>query len=265
MVHRRLKRVPLYEGDDKVIFEGPEPGTLVHHFKDEASFSDRKGVIQGKGVLNNRISEMLMSKLGEMGIPTHFVRRLNMREQLVKALDMLPLKVVVRNYAAGKIVSHLDIEEGSRLPRTIVEFHRTLPSGESTFLSEDHITAFGWASPQEIEEMIAISYRVNDFLTGLFFGIGVRLIDFRLEFGRFYADLGDDARLVIAGEITPDNCRLWDLKSNEKMDKDRFRHDLGNECGGYQEISRRLGLWGHEIMSPIPQNQDNDEKKIAVL
>ena len=248
MVQRRLRRVPLYEGDDKVIFEGPEPGTLVHHFKDEAVFSNRRSVIQGKGVLNNRISELIMAKLSEMGIPTHFVRRLNMREQVVRALDMLPLRVVVRNYAAGSLVSRLDLEEGGRLPRTIVEFYRGTDENESSLVSEDHISAFGWASPPEIEEMVGLSYRVNDFLTGLFFGIGIRLVDFKLSFGRFYTDIGDDARLVIADEITPDNCRLWDLKSNKKMDKDRFRENLGDEGAGYQEIARRLGLWGHQMM-----------------
>ena len=251
MVQRHIRRVPIYEGEDKVVFEGPEPGTLVQHFKDESTSVDRKSIIQGKGVLNNRISELIMTKLGDLGIPTHFVRRLNMREQVIKALDVLPVKILVRNVATGNLVSRLGIEEGTKLPRAIVEFYFKEGSGEDALVSDEHMTAFGWAMPHEIDEMMTLSFRVNDFLTGLFFGIGVRLVDFKLEFGRLYGDLGEESRLVIADEITPDSCRLWDLKSNEKMDKDRFRFNLGNESAGYQEIARRLGIWGHEIGKKI--------------
>ncbi len=251
MIQRPLRRIPLYENEDKFVFEGPEPGTFIQHFKDETTTVDRKSVIQGKGVLNNRISELLMTQLEELGIATHFVRRLNMREQVVKALDIIPLKVVIRNASAGSFVKRFGLEEGIRLPRAIVEFYHKEEGQEKVLVSDEHMTTFGWASPSEIEEMMTISYRVNDFLTGLFFGIGIRLIDFRLGFGRIYGEFGDDARLVIADEITPDSCRLWDLKSNQRMDKDRFKLNLGNENAGYQEVARRLGVWGHDIEKNI--------------
>lgn len=246
MTHRTLRRVPLYEGEDKLVFEGPEPGTFIQHFKDETAHADRKSVIQGKGVLNNRISELIMTQLGELGIPTHFVRRLNMREQVVKALEIVPVAAVVRSVATESLTLRFGIEEGTKLPRSIVELYYKENDHEGTLVSDEHITTFGWASPNEIEEMMALSYRINDFLTGLFFGIGIRLVEFKLEFGRLYGENGEDSRLVIADEITPDSCRLWDLKSNEKMDKDRFRYNLGNESSGYQEIARRLGVWGHD-------------------
>lgn len=247
MVQRTVRRIPLYENEDKFVFEGPEPGTLVQHFKDETTDAGRKSVIQGKGVLNNRISELLMTQLGTLGVPTHFMRRLNMREQVVKALDIIPLKILVRNISTGSLVKRFGIEEGTKLPRPIVEFYYKERFQEKVLVTDEHMTAFGWASPSEIEEMMALSYRVNDFLTGLFFGIGIRLVDFRLEFGRLYGESNEETRLVIADEITPDSCRLWDLKSNEKMDRDRFRLNLGNEGSGYQEVARRLGVWGHDV------------------
>ncbi|MBS0185913.1 MAG: phosphoribosylaminoimidazolesuccinocarboxamide synthase [Proteobacteria bacterium] len=251
MTQRTLRRIPLYESEEKFIFEGPEPGTFIQHFKDEMTAVDRKGIIQGKGVLNNRISELLMTQLEELGISTHFVRCLNMREQVVKALDLIPLKIVVRNVSAGSFVKRFGLDEGIRLPRTIVEFYHKDENQDKVLVSEEHITAFGWATPSEIEEMMTIAYRVNDFLTGLFFGIGIRLVDFRLEFGRLYGEFGEDIRLVISDEITPDSCRLWDLNSNQPMDKDRFKLNLGNESAGYQEVARRLGVWGHDIEKNI--------------
>ena len=249
MIQRTLRRIPLYEGNDKVVFEGPEPGTLIQHFKDETTSHDRTGVIQGKGVFNNRISELIMTQLEGLGISTHFVRRLNMREQVIRALDVLPIKTIIRCVATDDFAKRFGIEEGVKLPRALVEFYFKGPEGD-VFVSEEHMMTFGWASSSEIEEMMAISYRVNDFLTGLFFGVSIRLVEFNLEFGRLYGEMGEESRLVIADEITPDNCRLWDLKSNEKMDKDRFRFNLGNESAGYQEIARRLGVWGHDIERP---------------
>jgi phosphoribosylaminoimidazole-succinocarboxamide synthase len=236
------RRRQIYEGTAKVLFEGPEPGTLVQHFKDEASaFNNQKrGVITGKGVLNNRISEFLMLKLAAIGIPTHLVRRLNMRDQLVHEVEMIPVGVVVRNVAAGSLSRRLGIPEGTALPRSIIEyFYLKSGLGDPT-VSEEHITAFGWASTRDLDEIRLIALRVNDFLTGLFLGINIQLVDFRLEFGRLYGD--DDVRIVIADEISPDNCRLWDLRTKEKMDKDRFREDLGRVEEGYQEVARRLGI-----------------------
>ena len=236
------RRRKIYEGKAKVLFEGPEPGTLVQHFKDDATaFNNQKhGIITGKGVLNNRISEYLMLRLAEVGIPTHFMRRLNMREQLVHEVEIIPVEVVVRNIAAGSICKRFGLEEGSALPRSIVEYYYKSDDLGDPLISEEHITAFGWASPPEIDDMLSLSLRINDFLTGLFLGIGLRLVDFKLEYGRLYQD--DQVRVVLADEITPDSCRLWDTVTNEKMDKDRFRRDLGGVAEAYQEVARRLGI-----------------------
>ncbi len=236
------RRKQIYEGKAKVLFEGPEPGTLVQYFKDDATAfnNQKKGTITGKGVLNNRISEYLMMRLAEIGIPTHFVRRLNMREQLVKQVQIIPVEVVIRNVVAGSLAKRFGIEEGSPLPRSIVEYYYKKDELGDPMVSEEHITAFGWASTQDLDDIMQLSLRVNDFLTGLFLGIGIRLIDFKLEFGRLYE--GDEMRIVLADEISPDNCRLWDSKTNEKLDKDRFRRDLGKVEEAYQEVARRLGI-----------------------
>ncbi len=236
------RRRQVYEGKAKVLFEGPEPGTLVQYFKDDATAfnNKKKGTITGKGVLNNRISEYLMTRLGEVGIPTHFVRRLNMREQLIKEVEIIPLEVVVRNVAAGSLATRLGVAEGTNLPRSIVEFYYKNDELGDPLVSEEHITCFGWASPQEIDEIMHLALRINDFLTGLFLGIGIRLVDFKLEFGRWWQ--GDEMRIILADEISPDSARLWDFKTNEKMDKDRFRRDLGNVAEAYQEVARRLGI-----------------------
>jgi phosphoribosylaminoimidazole-succinocarboxamide synthase len=236
------RRRQLYEGKAKILFEGPEPGTLVQYFKDDATAfnAQKRGVITGKGVLNNRISEYLMQRLGEIGIPTHFIRRLNMREQLVREVEIIPLEVVVRNVAAGSLATRLGIQEGTRLPRSIIEYYYKNDQLQDPLVSEEHITAFGWASTHDLDDMVQLALRVNDFLTGLFLGVGITLVDFKLEFGRLYEN--DEMRIVLADEISPDNCRLWDIKTGEKMDKDRFRRDLGKVEEGYQEVARRLGI-----------------------
>lgn len=236
------RRRQIYEGKAKVLFEGPEPGTIVQYFKDDATAfnNQKKGTITGKGVLNNRISEFLMTKLNEIGVPTHFVRRLNMREQLVREVEIIPIKIVIRNIAAASFAKRLGLAEGTPLPRSIVEYYHKSKELGDPMVSEEHITAFGWATTQDLDDMMQMSLRVNDFLTGLFLGAQIRLVDFRLEFGRLYQN--DDMRLVLADEISPDNCRLWDLKTNEKMDKDRFRQDLGRVEEAYQEVARRLGI-----------------------
>ena len=236
------RRRQIYEGKAKVLFEGPEPGTLVQYFKDDASAfnNQKKGTITGKGVLNNRISEYLMVKLSEVGVPTHFVRRLNMREQLVREVEIIPIEVVVRNIAAGSFAKRFGLSEGTQLPRSIIEYYYKNDALENPLVSEEHITAFGWANTQDIDDILQMTLRVNDFLSGLFLGIGIKLVDFKLEFGRLYEN--DEMRIVLADEISPDNCRLWDLKTNEKMDKDRWRQDLGRVEEAYQEVARRLGI-----------------------
>jgi len=236
------RRRQIFEGKAKVIFEGPEPGTLVQHFKDDASdFNTNKtGTITGKGVINNRISEHLMMKLSDIGIPTHFMRRLNMREQLVREVEIIPLEVVVCNIVAGSLVKRFGLSEGTPLPRSIVEYYYKSSELGDPMVNEEHITAFGWASPQELDEMMSLTLRINDFMSGLFLGVGIRLVDFRLEFGRLWED--DQMRIVLADEISPDNCRFWDTKTDEKMDKDRFREDMGGVKEAYQEVARRLGI-----------------------
>ena len=236
------KRRRIYEGKAKILYEGPEPGTLVQFFKDDTTaFNNAKhDVIEGKGVLNNRISEHIFLKLAEIGIPTHFIRSLNMREQLVREVEIIPVEVVIRNVAAGAIVKRLGLDEGTHLPRSIVEYYYKNDELGDPMISEEHITAFGWASPQELDEVMSMALRVNDFMCGMFAAIGIRLVDFKLEFGRLWE--GETMRIVLADEISPDGCRLWDIASNDKMDKDRFRQDLGGLMDAYQEVARRLGI-----------------------
>jgi phosphoribosylaminoimidazole-succinocarboxamide synthase len=237
------RRRRIYEGKAKILFEGPEPGTLVQYFKDDATAfnSTKTGTITGKGVLNNRISEYLMVKLGEIGVPTHFVRRLNMREQLVREVEIIPIEVAVRNAAAGSLAKRFNLTEGMQLPRSIVEYYYKANELDDPLVSEEHITAFGWATPQDLDDMLALALRINDFLSGLFLGVNLKLVDFRVEFGRLYEENGD-MRVVLADEISPDSCRLWDIETNKKLDKDRFRHDLGGVEEAYQEVARRLGI-----------------------
>ncbi|XSG82804.1 MAG: phosphoribosylaminoimidazolesuccinocarboxamide synthase [Methyloligella sp. ZOD6] len=244
------RRRRIYEGKAKILYEGPEPGTLIQHFKDDATaFNNQKhDKIEGKGVLNNRISEYLFQRLGDIGVPTHFIKRMNMREQLVREVEIIPVEVVVRNVAAGSIAKRLGMEEGTPLPRSIVEFYYKSDELGDPMVTEEHITAFNWAAPQEIDDMMSVALRVNDFLTGLFLGIGIKLVDFKCEFGRLWEN--DTMRIVLADEISPDCCRLWDIESQEKLDKDRFRRDLGGLVEAYQEVARRLGL--HVENNPQP-------------
>lgn len=236
------RRRRIYEGKAKILYEGPEPGTLIQFFKDDATaFNNKKHeVIDGKGVLNNRISEHIFQLLNRINIPTHFIKRINMREQLIKEVEIIPLEVVIRNVAAGSLAKRLGLEEGTILPRSIVEFYYKADELDDPMVSEEHITAFGWATPQELDDIMTLAIRVNDFLTGLFLGIGIQLVDFKIECGCLFE--GDLMRVVIADEISPDSARLWDINTNDKMDKDRFRRDLGGLVEAYQEVARRLGI-----------------------
>ncbi len=236
------RRRQIYEGKAKVLYEGPEPGTIVQYFKDDATAfnNTKRGTITGKGVLNNRISEYFMQRLGEIGVPTHFVRRLNMREQLVREVEIIPVEVIIRNVAAGTFAKKFAMPEGTPLPRSIVEYTYKSDELGDPMVTEEHITAFGWATPQDIDDIMALSLRINDFLCGLLLGVGIRLVDFKLEFGRLWNN--EEMRIVLADEISPDSCRLWDIDTNERMDKDRFRRDMGNVEEAYQEVARRLGI-----------------------
>ena len=237
------RRRRIYEGKAKVLYEGPEPGTLIQHFKDDATEHNtangaQNGRVDGKGVLNNRISEFVFAQLNAIGVPTHFLKRINMREQLIREVEMIPLAVVVRNVAAGDLVARVGVEEGTQLPRSIIEFYYKNDDLGDPMVSEEHITAFGWASPQEIDDIMALAIRVNDFLTGLFLGAGIRLIDFRIEFGRLWE--GDMMRIVVADEISPDSCRLWDISTSAKLDRES--DDGTGVIHAYAEVARRLGV-----------------------
>ncbi|QDL92227.1 phosphoribosylaminoimidazolesuccinocarboxamide synthase [Paroceanicella profunda] len=238
MARRRM----VYEGKAKILYEGPEPGTLIQYFKDDATAGNgaKKDVVEGKGVLNNRISEHVMTGLNAIGVPTHFIRRLNMREQLVRAVEMIPLEIVVRNVAAGSLSTRLGIEEGTPLPRPIIEFYLKDDALGDPMVTEEHIIAFNWAAQQDIDDIISLALRVNDFMSGMMMGVGIRLIDFKIEIGRHWE--GDFHRLVVADEISPDSCRLWDAKSGDKLDKDVFRRDLGSIADTYSEVAQRLGI-----------------------
>ena len=237
------RRTMIYEGKAKILYEGPEPGTVVQYFKDDATAfnAEKKASIAGKGVLNNRISAHLMTKLEAIGIPTHFIKSINMREQLVRKVEIIPIELVVRNIAAGSLCKRLGIKEGTILGRPLVEYFYKKDELGDPMISEEHIFSFGWADPYELEEMVSMAWRVNDYLNGLFAGIGLRLVDFKLEFGRIWGEHGE-LYIVLADELSPDNCRLWDAQTGEKLDKDRFRYDLGDLVQGYSYIAEKLGL-----------------------
>ncbi len=244
------RRRKIYEGKAKILYEGPEPGTIIQYFKDDATAfnAQKKGTINGKGVINNRISEHVFTALGNIGIPTHFIRRLNMREQLVRQVEIVPIEVIIRNTAAGSLSTRLGIEEGTALPHTLLEYCYKDDALGDPLVAEEHIACFNWATNEEMQDISAMAIRINDFLSGMFAAIGIKLVDFKLEFGRLYD--GDFSRIILADEISPDGCRLWDMATGEKLDKDRFRRDLGGEVEAYQEVARRLGL--------LPEDGENE-------
>ena len=245
---KRVKRDLVYEGKAKILYKGTEPGTYIQYFKDDISAfnGQKKALIKGKGIMNNRISGHLMTQLKTIGISTHFIRSLNMREQLVERVEeIIPVEVVVRNIAAGGLVKRLDLKEGFVLPRSILEYYYKSDTLNDPMINEEHILAFDWAEEEELEEMVTYAERVNDYLRGLFYGVGLNLVDFKLEFGRICREA--DVHTILVDEISPDTCRLWDICTGEKYDKDRFRYDLGDVGGGYVEVCRRLGI--------LPENE----------
>jgi phosphoribosylaminoimidazole-succinocarboxamide synthase len=235
-------RKKIYEGKAKILYEGPEPGTLIQYFKDDATAfnAQKKATLEGKGVLNNKISEFIMTRLAGMGIANHFIKRLNLREQLIREVEIIPLEVVCRNVVAGSLAQRLGQEEGAPLPRSIIEFYYKKDELGDPMVTEEHITAFNWATTQEIDDMLTMAVRINDYLSGMFGAVGITLVDFKIEFGRVWEN--DFARVILADEISPDSCRLWDTTTGEKMDKDRFRRDLGDVIENYAEVARRLGI-----------------------
>ena len=238
----RRNSTPLYEGKAKILYEGADPGTLIQYFKDDTTAFDaaKKAVLEGKGVINNRISAFIMTRLAAIGVQNHFIRRLNRREQLIRAVEIVPLEVVCRNIAAGSLSQRLGLAEGEPLPRPIIEFFLKDDGLHDPMVADEHIATFGWATPEEIAEIRALTVRINDELCRVFGAVGVTLVDFKVEFGRVME--GGVPRLILADEISPDSCRLWDAATREKLDKDRFRRDLGDVVEGYTEVARRLGL-----------------------
>jgi len=233
----------LYEGKAKILYKGPRPDTIIQYFKDDATaFNNvKKGTIAGKGIINNKITELVMIRLSQLGIPTHFIERTSDREQLCHSVEIIPLEVIVRNTVAGSMSKLYGIEEGTRLPRPIIEFSLKDDDLGDPIIPENHILVLEIAEEEELIEIMEMTSKINDFLRGMFAGIGLELIDFKLEFGRLTD--GDSGHfLVLADEFSPDNCRLWDYETGEKMDKDRFRRDLGGEVEAYQEVARRLGI-----------------------
>lgn len=233
----------LYEGKAKVLFKGPEEGTIIQYFKDDATAFNavKRGTLTGKGVINNHISEHIMKALDRIGVTNHFIERVNMREQKIKACEIIPVEVIVRNVAAGSICKRLGLTEGDPLSETLVEFCYKSDEYGDPVISADHAIVLGWASEDELEEMKYQTLRINDFLQGLFTAAGIRLIDFKLEFGRHFLS-EDEYEVILADEISPDGCRLWDAETGNKMDKDRFRRDLGGEMEAYLEVAKRLGV-----------------------
>lgn len=261
----------LYEGKAKTLFEGPEPGTIIQYFKDDATAfnGEKHNVISGKGVLNNRISAHLMTKLESIGVPTHFIKQLNMREQLVRQVEIIPVEVVVRNIAAGSLCKRLGVKEGTVLSRPLVEYYYKSDELGDPLVGEEHVVTMNWADPYELDEMVNMAWRVNDYLNGLFAGIGLRLVDFKIEFGRLWDEDGN-LYIILADEICPDTCRLWDARTGEKMDKDRFRFDLGDLVEGYQFVAQKLGLipeegimQGGDVDEAIAGNLDSIENELA--
>ena len=238
----------LYEGKAKIIYSTNDKYLVIQHFKDDATaFNNlKKSKIEGKGVLNNRISEYLLTSLAQSGIKTHFVKRLNMREQLIRRAEIIPIEFIVRNVASGSLTKRLGIPEGTVLEKPLLEYCLKNDELQDPIVSKDHIYTFDWASEKEIEEIDKISLRINDILIGLFKGIGIKLIDFKIEYGKAWNKDKDENEIVLADEISPDTCRLWDVKTEKKLDKDRFRKDLGNIIQAYQEVARRLGIMPEE-------------------
>ena len=232
----------LYEGKAKIVYASSEKNLVIQHFKDDATAfnNKKKSVIDGKGILNNRISEHILTYLSQVGIKNHLVKRLNMREQLIKRVEIIPIEFVVRNIAPGSLTNRLGIEEGTVLDSTLIEYCLKDDKLGDPLISKEHIYTFKWATRREIEKIDRQLLRINDFLVGLFRGIGIKLVDFKVEFGRYKNNSKNE--ILLADEISPDTCRLWDMNTEKKLDKDRFRKNLGNLIEAYQEVAKRLGI-----------------------
>ena len=230
----------LYEGKAKIIYACAEKNLVIQHFKDDATAfnNQKKSVIEGKGILNNRISEHILTCLSQAGIKNHLVKRINMREQLIKHVSIIPIEFIVRNIATGSLTKRLGIEEGTVLDNPLIEYCLKDDKLGDPLISKEHILTFKWAAKKEIEKIDKQLIRINDFLVGMFRGVGIKLVDFKVEFGR----LKNTNDVILADEISPDTCRLWDMSTEKKLDKDRFRNDLGDLIPAYTEVAKRLGI-----------------------
>ncbi|ADZ91233.1 phosphoribosylaminoimidazolesuccinocarboxamide synthase [Marinomonas mediterranea] len=232
------KRQELYAGKAKSVFRTDDPDKMVLVFRDDTSAFDGKKVEQlnRKGMVNNKFNAFIMQKLEDAGIPTHFESLLSDNESLVKRLDMMPVECVVRNVAAGSLCRRLGVEEGAKLtPPTFELFLKNDELGDP-MINESHVESFGWAEATHLAEAKTLTYKVNDVLKALFAEGGMTLVDYKLEFGIF------DGKVVLGDEFSPDGCRLWDAKTNEKLDKDRFRQGLGGVIEAYEDVGRRIGI-----------------------
>ena len=242
----------LYEGKAKIIYSCSEKNNVIQHFKDDATAfnNQKKSVIDGKGILNNRISEHILICLAQAGIRNHLIKRINMREQLIKHVNIIPIEFIVRNIATGSLTKRLGIEDGTVLNEPLIEYCLKNDELGDPLISKEHIYAFNWATKKEIEKIDKQLHRINDFLVGMFRGIGIKLVDFKVEFGRLKNSNKNE--IILADEISPDTCRLWDTNTEKKLDKDRFRKNLGNLIEAYQDVARRLGiLHEHSNIRPL--------------
>tara|TARA_Y100001970_G_C14080310_1_gene774331 strand:+ start:99 stop:881 length:783 start_codon:yes stop_codon:yes gene_type:complete len=230
----------LYEGKAKIIYATKDKNHVIQHFKDDATAfnNQKKTTIEGKGILNNRISEHILSNLSQVGIRNHFIKRLNMREQLVSHVEIIPIEFIVRNIATGSLTKRLGIEDGTILKGPLLEYCLKNDELGDPLISNEHILNFEWLKVAELDWINKECKRINDFLQGIFRAIGIKLVDFKVEFGKTKSE----NKIVLADEISPDTCRLWDAVTDKKLDKDRFRNDLGNVIEAYQEIAKRLGI-----------------------
>ena len=228
----------LYEGKAKKVFKTDVEDVLIVAYKDDATAFNglKKGTIVGKGVVNNKMSNHLFKILEEAGIPTHFVEELSDRETAVKKVEIVPLEVIVRNVAAGSFSKKLGIEEGTKLLAPTLEFSYKDDALGDPFINDYYAIAIGVATREEIDRITELTFKINEVLKNYFINIGIELIDFKIEFGRYHGEV------ILADEISPDTCRLWDMETHNKLDKDRFRRDLGNVEDAYREVFKRLGI-----------------------
>lgn len=226
----------LYEGKAKIIYATSDPDLVIHYFKDDATAfnAEKKGSIRQKGIINNSVSSKIFEFLGGNGVKNHFIKKLSEREMLTKKVAIVPVEVVMRNVVAGSLAKRMGMPEGQKFQRPILEFYLKDDALGDPMINADHMLTFSLATEEEIKSLTKIAGRVNQLLLGMFKKVGIDLVDFKLEFGRY------GGSLLLADEISPDSCRLWDEKTGEKLDKDRFRFDLGNVEESYQEVSRRI-------------------------